>query len=683
VYLGLETAQHREYPVKNRKITVASISCGISLLLAAGASADPLAINTTPAPTNQTLLVGSDTLEGVTNLLIADLTAGGAVSQITSYSGLGSSQGQRQLEGNPAAGEPTCTPADSNGSPELNPGCQEISPLSRPMNASICDDEVTSGTNTTAEQLAICVDGIVMMTDNASHGQFAAGACPSGTSDNTPAGGNFYTVNAAYSTSGALRNAGTLPGVGPGGTDYVIGANGLAGWKDVIRLVYTGCRNDQGDCSAVTRTSRCTGGTTNPTRQAVIDRWDFLVNSGAVTGDTAVDCNGATANACASGLRAAYRRDDSSGTTGVFLSLLSLGSNLVGRTSLTSGIPNVITPISETNLFCDGGDNEDWLPGATAAPAKGDPIAKACRPEDDLCNCNGQMGVVRAVRSPLAGTGITPDVNYPLYQCTRGSFALVPWINTALNVCPDGTKPTAGNCKLPYFNDTSTSPATRRFNCINDAGSRPISASSCDGRAYNFVMRNDAGTVRFRSGNLPQGALMRHNVRVLDTVLPVPGGLWPANTQVCEQADATRQIGCLTANTTCTIGWAGREGAALNPYDNTQEPFSINGFSPSDTNLTTVGAYPFARDLYIAAIGGFENITADCQARNGGASSQFCADQVAFAQAFYDMTPDAMAACAESGYIPKATSECVGAQIASGVTCGKPAAQAKSECDPQ
>jgi hypothetical protein len=671
--------------VKNRKLTVASISCGLSLLLAAGgASADPLAINTTPAPATQTTLIGSDTLEGVTNLLIADLTAAGTISQITTYAGLGSSQGQRQLEGNPNTGEPACTPADTNGSPELNPGCEEISPMSRAMNSSICEDEVTSGTNTTAEQLAICVDGIVMMTDNAAHGQFADGTCPSGTSDNTPAG-NFYTVNATYSTSGKLRNAGTLPGVGPGGADYVIGANGLAGWKDVIRLVYAGCRNDQGDCAAVARSTRCSAAT-NPTREAIINRWDFLVNSGAVAGDTAVDCNGATANACASGLRAAYRRDDSSGTTGVFLSLLSLGTNLAGRTTLLTNVPPpaAVTPISETNLFCDGGDNEDWLPGGAAAPAKGDPIAKACRPEDDLCNCNGQMGIVRAVRSPLTGAGITNEVNYPPRQCTRGAFALVPWINTSLNVCPDGTKPTAGNCKLPYFNDTSTTPATRRFNCINDSGSRPISASSCDGRAYNFVMRDDAGAVRFRSGNLPQGGLMRHNVRVLDTVLPVPGGLWTAATPaVCEQADATRQIGCLVANTVCTIGWAGREAAALDPYDNTQEPFSINGFAPSDTNLTTVGSYPFARDLYIAAIGGFENITADCQARNGGASSQFCADQVAIAQAFYDMTPDAVAACAESGYIPKAASECAGAQIASGVTCGKPAVQAKSECDPQ
>jgi hypothetical protein len=667
--------------VKNQKLTVASISCGLSLLLAAGgAAADPLAINTTPAPATQNALTGSDTLESVTTKVIAAMQLAGTISQITTYNGLGSSQGQRQLEGNPNTGEPTCTPTDANGGSELNPGCEEIAPMSRVMNTSICEDEVSSGSNTTAEHLAICADGIVMITDNAAHGQFAetAAQCPSGTSDNTPSGGNFYTVNATYAASGKLRNAGTLPGVGPGGADYVIGANGLAGWKDVLRLVYTGCRNDQGDCAAVTRTSRCTGGSTNPTRQAVIDRWDFLVESGAVAGDVAVDCNGATANTCASGLRAAYRRDDSSGTTGVFLSLLSLGSNLTARTTSFSGVPAAITAISETHMFCDGGDNEDWLPGATAAPAKGDPIAKACKAEDDLCNCNGQMGVVRAVRSPLAN--VTNDVNYPLYQCTRGSFALVPWINTSLPLCPDGTKPSAGNCKLPYFNDTSTSPATRRFNCINDAGSRPVSASSCDGRAYNFVMRDDAGVVRFRSGNLPQGALMRHNVRLLDTVLPVPGGLWPANTKVCEEADATRAIGCIVANTTCTMGWAGREAAVTDPFDNTQEPFRLNGFAPSDTNVTTVGAYPFSRDLYISAIGGFENITADCQARNGNASSQYCADEVAIAQAFYDMDANAVNACATSGFIPKAVSECVGAFPGSG--CGS-TSTTKTDCDPQ
>jgi hypothetical protein len=653
---------------------------------AADPTHDPLTIvQTSPDPSTHSYFVGTDIMIGVMEAVLAGLA--GSLGQLTVYQGIGSSCAQRQMEGNPTVGEPVCLPADSNGGAELNAGCQEIAAMSRQMNSSICEDETLSGTNAWAESLAICSDNLVIITDNRAHAQFADGPalCPVGAPPGTGVSSanepfDPYTVNASYAGAGKLRNAGTLPGIGPGGSPYMIGAGGLAGWKDVLRLVYTGCRNDQGSCAAVPRTARCTGGATNPTRQAVIDRWDFLVESGAVAGDLAGDCNGATANACAAGLRAAYRRDDSSGTTAVFLSLLSLGSSLGFRTTLTSGVPAAITAISETNMFCDGGDNEDWLPGATAAPAKGDPISKPCKPEDDLCNCNGQMGVVRAVRSPLTGAGITNEVNYPPRQCTRGSFAYVPWISTSLNVCPDGTKPTAGHCKLPYFNDTSTTPPTRRFNCINDAGSRPITATACDGRAYNFVMRDDAGTVRFRSGNLPQGALMRHNVRVLDTVLPVPGGPWTAATPAaCEELDASKQLGCLVANTTCTIGFAQRDGITTEPFDNLHEPLRLNGFAPTDVAITTPGQYPFVWDLFMSAIGGFENITLDCAARGG--SAEYCADEVAIANEFFNMTPNVQSACRASGYVPKVESTCVGTQAVSG--CGAPTDQARDACQPQ
>jgi len=207
--------------VKKSKFTAASIACGFTLILAAGgASADPLSITTTPAPAGQTTFIGSDTLNEVTDKVLQALRAAGTVTQITSYTGLGSSQGQRQLEGNPNSGEPTCTPTDSNGAPELNPGCEEIAPMSRQMNSTICDDEVSSGSNTTAEALAICTDGIVVVTDNGTYTKFAdsAGQCATGTSPNTPSGGNFYTVNAAYSGAGNLRSSGTI------GT-YTIGAN--------------------------------------------------------------------------------------------------------------------------------------------------------------------------------------------------------------------------------------------------------------------------------------------------------------------------------------------------------------------------------------------------------------------------------------------------------------------------
>jgi hypothetical protein len=371
----------------------------------------------------------------------------------------------------------------------------------------------------------------------------------------------------------------------------------------------------------------------------------------------------------------------------VFLSALGLGSNLVARATLTSATPAHVTAPSETHMYCDGGDNENWMPANDAGTViAGDPIRKDCLPDDDLCNCDGKMGVVRAVRSPIV-TGTPPvllDQNYPPYQCTRGKFATVSGYNSTSHfVCPDGRKPSASGCLLPYFNDTSTTPPTKHFNCINDFGSKTVQAPSCDGRQYNFVMRSDTGVINFKSGNLPNGGLMRHNVRKLDVTVPIPGGLWTGSTpKECEEEDATKNIGCLVSKTTCTIGFAGRLAAATDPYDNKQEPFAINGVTPNDTDITNF-VYPFARDLYLSALGGFENIKADCESRNGGPSA-FCNDEVAIAQAFYDMSPEAQTACGNFGFVPRAanSSLCVGAETSAG--CGQPDAPAlgRAECDP-
>jgi hypothetical protein len=480
-------------------------------------------------------------------------------------------------------------------------------------------------------------------------------------------------VNAAYSGAGKLRSAGTI--TLEDGSSYPVGANGM-GWKDVLRLVYTGCANNQGNCASIPRLTRCT----SSARKTIIDRWDYLVESGVVSGDSEVSCP--AAGACADnaqhdgGLRAAYRQDDISDMAGVFLSVLGLANDpnnylrsrktLVGITGWTA-IPNSF-------MFCDGGQLEGFTFDAdpvldpaignfpklrtAAAPTvnvQGDPITKPCKAEDVLCGYDKRIGVVRPIRS-------TQGTNwYPPFQCTKSLFDPVQWINTSKRVCPDGSSPSAGQCDLPYYLDTTVTPNTKHYNCVANLGTKPSDIPTAyDGRAYNWVMKNDtSGAPEFiTAGILPQVAQWRQQMATLQTTGFRIGGLIPAVNLVCEEQDATRNIGCIVGHTTCAMGSAGREAAALSPYDKLQEPFRLVNASgtitaPSDSALTTTDptqAYPLASSLFINAIGGFRNITADCLARGG--DEGFCGDEVTIANAFLHPSGSTKSIIGDAGYTP-------------------------------
>jgi hypothetical protein len=684
--------------VKNRNIKVAGLSCGLALLLGAGAApADPIATITTPSGTTQTTFTGSDTLNEVIDNLLPTLALG-QINPTTGYQGLGSSQGQRQMEGTPATGEPTCTPTKTEGqAASINPGCQEIAPMSRDLDNKICDDDflAPNTANVSAQEIAIARDGIVVVTDNASYRQYgdSSTACTNASGAADSNNGDPYVVNAAYSGTGKLRSGGTI--TLEDGTSYTVGANSL-GWKDVLRLVYTGCDNTQGNCASVPRMTRCT----SVARKTVIDRWDYMVESGAVTGDSEVSC--ANAGACADnaahdgGVRAAYRRDDTSGTTGVFLSLIGLANdttaNLTGRKTLV-GIAGW-TAISSTHMYCDGGQLEDFIFDAdptldstlanfpklrtAAAPTvnvQGDPVTKPCKAEDVLCGYDKRIGVVRPIRSG-EGTNI-----YPPFQCTKSLFDSIQWINTSKRVCPDGSVPSAGQCELPYFLDTTVTPNVKHYNCVANLDTKPSDIPTAyDGRAYNWVMKNDTtGAPEFiTAGILPQVAQWRQHMATLQTTGLKIGGLIPAANLICEEVDATRNIGCIIGKTTCAVGWAGREMAATDPYDNLQEAFRITNLSgtvtaPSDTGLTTTDptqAYPFARSLFINAIGGFGNITADCTARGGSAA--YCADEVTIVNALLNQSAGTQTIIRNAGFIPNVTGVCVNPPASVG--CGSTAA---------
>jgi hypothetical protein len=689
--------------VKKLSAITTSALLGLGLLTGATeATADPSPQITTPL--NQTAtageLIGSDTLEDISRAVIA---AGSPISAdapgangrgIAVYSGLGSSGGQRQLIGNPGTGEPSCGASGTvNG--DSNWGCQEVAPMSRQFNSAICthdaddprdaDDSTTA--NSTAEGLAVCLDGLSIVTDNASHRQYAdnAGSCvaPSGepvwgpSSDNSA---GLPGIN-GYGATGKLRNGGALVG----DPSYVLGT-GIPGWKDVLRLIYSGCKQGDGTCAnTITRATRCNP-TTNPTRAALVNNYANIFDG--------VDC--AEGDHCTQ-LRAAYRRDDASGTTGFFLDVLGLRSgtsDLAARTraanaggSSTTGFQNV-----PENIFCDGGQFEGLWPAPYSSGTVpvvnavlagqafiGDPLQRTCALEDDLCGPSGTIGLVRPIRSPR-------EFGFPTVQCTRNNFDRKPWPNTgSVPTCADGSAPTLRGCYAPYF----SSGGTQNFDCLNPANSRPLqSPGTLDGRVFNFVWRLSNGDLSnanhepANAANLPEMAQWRQNMATLNpSATAAAGGLYgsttPLRTQsyaasgtqaafsktftggtVCQQGSATTLIGCITGNTRCTIGFAGREAADRAPADDTQEAIRLPGANgtpsvPNDGEIITDN-YPISRTLFLNAIGGFENINEDCAARSpgDGSRSEYCDDEMEFSRRFYAMGTDTRAACEVNGFIP-------------------------------
>ncbi|HEY8943500.1 MAG TPA: hypothetical protein VIM73_04520 [Polyangiaceae bacterium] len=724
-----------------------SVLLGLGLLVGATpAVADPTVQTTIPQNQTATLgdLVGSDTLEDISKAVLAIAPAittddGSLAGRgISNYLGLGSSAGQRQLIGNPSAGEPTCTAQGGSVGGDANWGCQEVAPMSRQMNSAVCssdaddprDPDDSTSANSTAEGLAVCLDGISIITDNASHRQFADSAAQCVTPSGEPVWGPVSDNSAGipgtngYGTTGRLRNSGTIG-------SYTIGANGVPGWKDVLRLIYTGCTNADGTCAAtITRATRC-GATTNPVRANLVNNYGNIFEG--------VDC--AEGNHCTQ-LRAAYRRDDASGTTGFFLEVLGLRagtSDLASRTRISnlggSGTTGFQNP--PENIFCDGGQHEGLWPapytGSTPVVAAviagqaviGDPLQRTCALEDDICGPSGTIGLVRAIRSPR-------EFGYPTVQCTRGSFDRKAWPNTgSVPSCADGTAPTLRGCYAPFYNAGG---GVQNFDCLNPSNSRPLqSPATLDGRVFNFIWRlsnGDLSDINHQQANtalLPEVASWRQNMATMNTGIGAsaggPFGAAPVGSSqtyaaqgpqaqftktftggvVCQQASATSVIGCVVGNTRCTIGFAGREAADRPPSDDTQEAIRLPGANgnpsvPSDSDIITDN-YPISRSLFINAIGGFENIAADCAARGG--SAEYCADQLEFTRRFYNMTAGSAvaAACTDNGFIPivdpvaacgsdpvcnamqtKWDTRCVGSQGAA--SCGRVTAQPADRCNP-
>jgi cysteine-rich repeat protein len=164
-----------------------------------------------------------------------------------------------------------------NGQNNIEGGTiQAIAPMSRAVNTGICDTQTAGGPNTrTTEGIVVALDGVDIVAD--------AG-------------------NACNGTNQGLRRD-------------LTGSGSSTAWRDVLRTLYTGM-------PAGSSTDVLARDCNSSVRRNLINNWDDLFEG---TCSTCTDSNpdGAVTEP---GVRHAFRRDEESGTTDVFLTLLSLGT---------------------------------------------------------------------------------------------------------------------------------------------------------------------------------------------------------------------------------------------------------------------------------------------------------------------------------------------------------------------
>jgi ABC-type phosphate transport system substrate-binding protein len=464
-----------------------SIALGTFAALAAG-SVGAGALDSVPS------MRGSDTLKNITTAMVAQCTAMGtypvdnnpaqAGNQPILYDGTGSSSGENGLK--PAA------------------SLQWIAPMSRALGTGICD---AAAPKAGAEGIVFALDGL----------SIAFG----------PVTGN--PTSGPTGTEGAPLLTGATQGV-----DYT-GTAGVSSnvWRTVLREVYAGMGASGNNIYARDCNSAA--------RRALVSNWDNLF-AGANPGTVCTDSNPDAATTEA-GLRHAFRRDEESGTTDVFLAQLSLPAVNFQQTGLgnSSVVPTGSTPTQQVvyralanSPFCNVRRPEDdyqpvakggsqippmYSVGVPAAAGTGlglvpydaalgdnarflspylpeqmdqDPIRRRCfgpkvtigdspsAPREEVCSADGNLGLVLPINPP---TGISQAARYPTIACedTRDfEFGPAPTRPTGDAVrCPNGDAPQDGKCLLPTRTDP-TQPGGFAFDCLNNGLNAPAAIYDTD-----------------------------------------------------------------------------------------------------------------------------------------------------------------------------------------------------------
>lgn len=401
----------------------------------------------------------------------------------------------------------------SNGETATEGDLQEIAPMSRFLDATACSHVQTPTDLDTEGGWTVALDGLVALTSKDS------------TSVGSPQGahGNGTCDSLRWSGSMAL----------PSGGNYT-----FSDWRTVLRIVYAGQHQAQ-----ITGHDPCTEAPPSRSpiaqkdcgsevRRTLVGTWSNLFEGGCANGK------------CAGGLKHAFRRDDVSGTTDVFLELLAL------------------PPIASVP-FCNGNETQDNDPIRRQCDGNGhtngEQVCKGANPASPSATNQG-LGLVLPVLVPQ----VDPYASAPNQLCSNAAFGGAAFGDVAMpfgtTSCPNGAALVAGTCKWPRRSGT----ASGNFNCIASANDRPAGTpNTFDARVYNLTLRNSAGQIqnyqrRTSAGgtqNLPMtSAYYRiHQNRSLSTttLTNVQDG--------CSHTNETQQIGCLVEASPCSMGYSGAQ----------------------------------------------------------------------------------------------------------------------------
>jgi len=291
----------------------------------------------------QLQMKGSDTLEDVAK----DAVAAAGLSAVIKYIGGGSGGGEAAMTASP----PT----------------QQIAPMSRQLAGGAC----TTLGSTIGEEL-IGLDGIAVLGANQ-----VAGDSDDQSASATDNCNDNITGGLVLNVPGCTANDGC-----DASNNYTFGTSLVAGWKDVLAMVYGG-QNHNGVCSGdpafngtiCTASSQCGAGTcglipaiqpgtaaspgahdprrvncNSSVRRALVDNFGSLFHAG--TG--AQTCRSGTCTK----LRHAFRRDDISGTTDTFTGLVGLGAIPPYTTAFDPSPTFLPKPDAKAtaNPFCNAGE---------------------------------------------------------------------------------------------------------------------------------------------------------------------------------------------------------------------------------------------------------------------------------------------------------------------------------------
>jgi hypothetical protein len=447
-------------------------------------------------------------------------------------------------------------------------------------------------------------------------------------------------------------------------------------WREALRLIYAGMPVSAGsnilqrDCASTAR-------------QTLVNNWNNLFEGGCAAGVTAgcgdshPSYNGANTldrhdpnNVVVTpGIRHAFRRDEASGTSDVFLGLLNLPVIDFAQNA-PSGTPSGQTTAYRrlaNSPYCNVRRPRDTYPRVIPGPALSgtsntlnmapyypefqdqDPIRRLCagrndsalgggqplnRPAEQVCSLDGHLGLVLPI-NPAAVDPTQSPIPYPNTPCARGSFVLAPIADNANGLpvrCPNNDSPLGTNPGL-CFAPATASGDTACLNGKNNAPGVVLDAAAAlpdtstepadprvnagvfaDGRVYNLHLRKPDGTyqtINRPNPSAPTGPFIPAQIVGAFYRIHSTRSLDNINPAAnpCTRSDATSQLGCLARASKCSIAFASGEAVTQTPGT---RGLRVNDVAPSTVTIRALlnggTVYPFAHKLYVNSIIGFEQI---------------------------------------------------------------------------